>query len=77
MCDAISQKKLEEYDRRKRDLEFTSMQEGEWMMGGAGQKVKDGIRHMGGTMMRMSKKPKELATQIMTGQGRHGAYGSR
>ena len=46
------------------------MQEGEWGIGGAGQKVKDGIRHMGGTMIRMGRKPKELATQIMIGQGK-------
>ena len=46
------------------------MQEGEWGIGGAGQKVKDGIRHMGGTLIRMGRKPKELATQIMIGQGK-------
>ena len=68
------QKKLDEYEKRKRDLEYSAE------LSSKGQKVRDGIKHVGGNIITMSsqvmlKKPKELANRIIRGGASH-IYGS-
>ena len=51
----LLQKKIEEYDRRKREVEG-QLEVGAGAMGGAGQKVKDGIKQVFGTATRPVEK---------------------